>query len=108
MKILVVDDSRAMRRIVSRTIRQAGFEGHDIVEVEVNRAARLHYVPALDDDLLLRGHALVRQRDLSPRAVRAAHSQVAWNRFLDDQHVVIRCGNDYDDDRGRGRGHDRH
>ena len=46
--------------------------------------------------------------DLSPRAVRAAHSQVAWNRFLDDQHVVIRCGNDYDDDRGRGRGHDRH
>ncbi|MCB9676951.1 MAG: hypothetical protein H6737_17680 [Alphaproteobacteria bacterium] len=42
---------------------------HDIVEVEVNRAARLHYVPALDDDLLLRGHALVRQRDLSPRAV---------------------------------------
>ncbi len=31
MKILVVDDSRAMRRIVSRTIRQAGFEGHEII-----------------------------------------------------------------------------
>ena len=39
MKILVVDDSRAMRRIVSRTIRQAGFEGHDIVEAENGREA---------------------------------------------------------------------
>jgi two-component system chemotaxis response regulator CheY len=39
MKILIVDDSRAMRRIVSRTIRQAGFEGHEIVEAENGREA---------------------------------------------------------------------
>ena len=39
MKILVVDDSRAMRRIVSRTIRQAGFTGHDIVEAENGQEA---------------------------------------------------------------------
>ena len=39
MKILVVDDSRAMRRIVSRTIRQAGYEGHDIIEAENGRDA---------------------------------------------------------------------
>lgn len=32
MKILVVDDSRVMRQIVIRTLRQAGFAGHDIVE----------------------------------------------------------------------------
>lgn len=32
MKILVVDDSRAMRRIIQRTLRQAGFKGHDIIE----------------------------------------------------------------------------
>jgi two-component system chemotaxis response regulator CheY len=39
MKILVVDDSRAMRRIVSRTIRQAGYEGHEIIEAENGREA---------------------------------------------------------------------
>jgi two-component system, chemotaxis family, chemotaxis protein CheY len=32
MKILVVDDSKAMRMIVTRTLRQAGFGGHDISE----------------------------------------------------------------------------
>jgi two-component system chemotaxis response regulator CheY len=32
MKILVADDSRAMRMIVVRTLRQAGFAGHDIIE----------------------------------------------------------------------------
>ena len=32
MKILVVDDSRAMRMIVTRTLRQAGFGGHDVKE----------------------------------------------------------------------------
>ncbi len=32
MKILVVDDSRVMRQIVVRTLRQAGLGGHDVVE----------------------------------------------------------------------------
>jgi two-component system chemotaxis response regulator CheY len=32
MRILIVDDSKAMRLIVTRTLRQAGFGGHDIVE----------------------------------------------------------------------------
>jgi two-component system chemotaxis response regulator CheY len=32
MKILIADDSRVMRQIVVRTLRQAGFAGHDIVE----------------------------------------------------------------------------
>lgn len=52
MKILVVDDSRAMRRIVSRTIRQAGFEGHEIVEAENGREA-LEVVRAQKPDLIL-------------------------------------------------------
>ena len=30
MKILVVDDSKAMRMIIVRTLRQAGFGGHTI------------------------------------------------------------------------------
>ncbi|HEC11370.1 MAG TPA: response regulator [Acidimicrobiales bacterium] len=32
MQILVVDDSPVMRKIVRRTLRQAGFGGHDVVE----------------------------------------------------------------------------
>jgi two-component system chemotaxis response regulator CheY len=39
MKILVADDSRVMRQIVIRTLRQAGFGGHDIVEAENGRDA---------------------------------------------------------------------
>ena len=34
MKILLVDDSKAMRMIVRRTLRQAGFGHHDIEEAE--------------------------------------------------------------------------
>jgi two-component system chemotaxis response regulator CheY len=34
MKILVVDDSKAMRMIVRRTLRQAGFGGHEVEEAE--------------------------------------------------------------------------
>src|ERR1700753_3185007 len=34
MKILIVDDSTAMRMIVKKTLRLAGFEGHTIVEAE--------------------------------------------------------------------------
>ena len=37
MKILIADDSRVMRQIVIRTLRQAGFAGHDIVEAEDGR-----------------------------------------------------------------------
>ena len=32
MKILIVDDSSTMRKIVMRTLRQAGYDGADIVE----------------------------------------------------------------------------
>ncbi|MBO9520200.1 MAG: response regulator [Nocardioidaceae bacterium] len=46
MKILIVDDSRVMRQIVTRTLRQAGFTGHDLVEagngVEGLAAVREH------------------------------------------------------------------
>ncbi len=38
MKILVVDDSRVMRQIVTRTLRQAGYSGHDVVEACDGRA----------------------------------------------------------------------
>ena len=34
MKILLVDDSKAMRMIVRRTLRQAGFDNHEVEEAE--------------------------------------------------------------------------
>lgn len=39
MKVLVVDDSRVMRQIVIRTLRQAGHGGHEIIEAENGRHA---------------------------------------------------------------------
>ncbi|HEU5474237.1 MAG TPA: response regulator [Actinophytocola sp.] len=39
MKILVADDSRVMRQIVIRTLRQAGFGDHDIVEANDGTSA---------------------------------------------------------------------
>jgi two-component system chemotaxis response regulator CheY len=39
MKILVADDSRAMRMIVIRTLRQAGFAGHEVIEAENGKEA---------------------------------------------------------------------
>jgi two-component system chemotaxis response regulator CheY len=32
VKILIADDSRVMRQIVTRTLRQAGFGDHDLIE----------------------------------------------------------------------------
>lgn len=34
MRIMVVDDSKALRMIVRRSLRQAGFGQHDVVEAE--------------------------------------------------------------------------
>jgi two-component system chemotaxis response regulator CheY len=52
MKILVADDSRVMRQIVIRTLRQAGYSSHDIVEAE-NGADALEKVRSENPDLVL-------------------------------------------------------
>lgn len=39
MNILIVDDSKAMRLIVRRTLRQAGFDGHDVAEASNGKEA---------------------------------------------------------------------
>jgi two-component system chemotaxis response regulator CheY len=52
MRILIVDDSSAMRMIVKKTLRQAGFDGHDISEVE-DGAKALAAIKASKPDLVL-------------------------------------------------------
>ncbi|MFT7623567.1 MAG: two-component system chemotaxis response regulator CheY [Myxococcota bacterium] len=52
MKVLIVDDSRAMRMIVRRTLRQAGFEVDSVVEAE-NGARGLEQVEEHQPDLIL-------------------------------------------------------
>ncbi|MDO5711826.1 MAG: response regulator [Micrococcales bacterium] len=52
MKVVVADDSRAMRMIVVRTLRQAGFDGADITECE-DGAVGLTKVNEVGPDLVL-------------------------------------------------------
>jgi two-component system chemotaxis response regulator CheY len=52
VKILVADDSRVMRQIVIRTLRQAGYDDHDVVEAENGRDA-LAKVGSEQPDLVL-------------------------------------------------------
>lgn len=52
MKILIADDSKVMRQIVLRTLRQAGFGHHDYVEA-VDGAEALDKVAAEAPDLVL-------------------------------------------------------
>ena len=52
MKILIVDDSRAMRRIMSRFIGQAGYADADVFEAENGRQA-MEAVRSEAPDLIL-------------------------------------------------------
>ena len=52
MKILVVDDSRALRMIVRRSLRQAGFGQHDVSEAEDGKQA-LQQIGEGSPDLVL-------------------------------------------------------
>jgi two-component system chemotaxis response regulator CheY len=52
MKLLIVDDSKAMRMIVARTLRQAGYGGADFREAE-NGAQALEAIRADKPHLVL-------------------------------------------------------
>jgi two-component system chemotaxis response regulator CheY len=52
VKILIVDDSKAMRLIVRKTLREAGFERHEFVE-QVNGKVALEALRDANYDLVL-------------------------------------------------------
>ena len=52
MRILIVDDSKVMRMIVQRTLRQAGFGDHELVEA-TNGVEALESIAEARPDLVL-------------------------------------------------------
>ena len=78
MKILVADDSRVMRQIVIRTLRQAGYDDHDIVEAE-DGADALAKVSAEQPDLVLSDWNMPNMTGIEClQALRSSGSQVPF------------------------------
>jgi len=78
MRVLVADDSMVMRRIVVRTLRQAGFDVSDIVEASDGREA-YETVMTEEPDLVLSDWNMPEMTGIeSLRAIRAAGSKVLF------------------------------
>ncbi|RZI54282.1 MAG: response regulator [Pseudomonas sp.] len=52
MKILIADDSRAMRQVIAHMLREAGFRGHQILEAK-DGADALRVVEADEPELII-------------------------------------------------------
>ena len=52
MKILIADDSRAMRQVIAHMLREAGFRGHQILEAK-DGAQALQVVASDEPDLII-------------------------------------------------------
>lgn len=78
MKILVVDDSKAMRMIVIRTFRQAGMGDHDFIEA-CNGVEGLEKVASEQPDVVLSDWNMPEMSGIEfLDAVRASGSEVAF------------------------------
>ena len=78
MKILVTDDSRVMRQIVIRTLRQAGYDDHDIIQAENGQEA-FDLVGSEQPDLVLSDWNMPEMTGIEClEALRASGSQVKF------------------------------
>jgi two-component system, chemotaxis family, chemotaxis protein CheY len=78
MKILIADDSRVMRQIVVRTLRQAGFGDHDLIEAANGKEA-FDMTTAEKPDLVLSDWNMPEMTGIEClQALRAAGSQVPF------------------------------
>lgn len=88
MKILIVDDSRVMRQIVTRSLRQAGYAGHHLVEAsdgaEGLRAFARHRPDLVLSDWSMPGMSgLELLTSLRARGERVPFLFVTWERSAD-------------------------
>jgi two-component system, chemotaxis family, chemotaxis protein CheY len=78
MKVVVADDSRVMRQIVMRTLRQAGYSGWDIVEA-VDGVDALQKITDERPDLVLSDWNMPNMTGIELlRALRAAGNTVTF------------------------------
>ena len=78
MKILIVDDSKAMRMIVKRTLRQAGLGGHEVEEAG-NGVEALPLVASWQPDLVLSDWNMPEMNGIDfLRALRAQGNEVRF------------------------------
>lgn len=90
MKILIVDDSRAMRRIIQRTLRQAGFSGHDIIEAGDGFEA-LDAVHSHKPDLILSDWHMPEMNGLDfKRALNAENNQTPFGFITSESTTKMR------------------
>jgi two-component system chemotaxis response regulator CheY len=78
MKILIADDSRVMRQIVVRTMRQAGFDDHELIEAVDGKQA-LDLANSEKPDLILSDWNMPEMNGIELlRQLRAAGSDVKF------------------------------
>jgi two-component system chemotaxis response regulator CheY len=78
VKILVTDDSRVMRQIVIRTLRQAGYDDHEIIQAADGREA-LQLVGSEQPDLVLSDWNMPEMSGIEClQALRASGSQIPF------------------------------
>jgi two-component system chemotaxis response regulator CheY len=90
MKILIADDSRVMRQIIIRTLRQAGFSGHDLVEA-VNGRAALELALAEEPDFILSDWNMPEMTGVEFLvALRASGGQTPFGFVTSEATIVMR------------------
>jgi two-component system chemotaxis response regulator CheY len=91
MRIVVADDSTVMRRIVVRTLRQAGFDCSDVIEVSNGREA-LDAVLSDEPDLVLSDWNMPEMTGIeSLRAIREAGSNVLFGFVTSEGSAEMRA-----------------
>lgn len=91
MKILIVDDSKAMRMIVTRTLRQAGYGDHEFLEA-TDGAEGLSVVRSERPDLVLSDWNMPEVSGIEfLRALRAAGDDVRFGFVTSESTDAMRA-----------------